>query len=119
MNRRREDNRGMEENTLAILDTSGFNRKETQITQETQDLNDDRMHIYSVSMIRFLYISVFRFMIFCCNFLGLAFLEAVRSASIVPVNGTAPTKYFTLPFFSLVGCCGCIVLRQFHKKSPI
>lgn len=74
VNRRREDNRGMEENTLAILDTSGFNRKETQITQETQDLNDDR----------------------------LAFLEAVRSASIVPVNGTAPTHKMFEAIFQIL-----------------
>lgn len=37
---------------------------------------------------------MFLLLIACvCVFLGLAFLEAVRSASIVPENGTAPTRY--------------------------
>ncbi|RAL44764.1 hypothetical protein DM860_003523 [Cuscuta australis] len=49
--------RGMEENTMAILDTSGFNR-------DSRHRNDDR----------------------------LAFLEAVRSASLVPEDAVAPTK---------------------------
>ncbi|KAL0363427.1 UNVERIFIED_CONTAM: Negative regulator of systemic acquired resistance SNI1 [Sesamum calycinum] len=52
-------NRGMEENTMAILDTSGFNNSKIY-----DHLNDDR----------------------------LAFLEAVRTASLLPDNGSAPTR---------------------------
>ncbi|KAL0398521.1 UNVERIFIED_CONTAM: Negative regulator of systemic acquired resistance SNI1 [Sesamum radiatum] len=52
-------NRGMEENTMAILDTSGFNNSKL-----SDHLNDDR----------------------------LAFLEAVRSASLLPDNGIPPTR---------------------------
>ncbi|KAG8385484.1 hypothetical protein BUALT_Bualt03G0050100 [Buddleja alternifolia] len=51
-------NRGVEENTMAILDTSGFNNSKI-----SHHLNDDR----------------------------LAFLEAVRTASLLPDNGSAPT----------------------------
>ncbi|CAH9114217.1 unnamed protein product [Cuscuta epithymum] len=55
--RGRSKRRGLEENTMAILDTSGFNR-------DSRHRNDDR----------------------------LAFLEAVRSASLVPDDAIAPTK---------------------------
>ncbi|XP_011096388.1 negative regulator of systemic acquired resistance SNI1 isoform X1 [Sesamum indicum] len=51
--------RGMEENTMAILDTSGFNNSKI-----SDHLNDDRR----------------------------AFLEAVRTASLLPDNGSAPTR---------------------------
>ncbi|KAL9146283.1 hypothetical protein ABFS82_13G100500 [Erythranthe guttata] len=62
-------NRGMEENTLAILDTSGFNN-----SKFSPHLNDDR----------------------------LAFLEAVRTASLLPDNGSAPTgKMFEAIFHIL------------------
>ncbi|KAK6149973.1 hypothetical protein DH2020_017498 [Rehmannia glutinosa] len=52
-------NRGMEENTMAILDTSGFSSSKV-----SHHLDDDR----------------------------LAFLEAVRTASLLPDNGSAPTR---------------------------
>ncbi|PIN10424.1 hypothetical protein CDL12_16987 [Handroanthus impetiginosus] len=50
---------GMEENTMAILDTSGFSGSKI-----SHHLDDDR----------------------------LAFLEAVRTASLLPENGSAPTR---------------------------
>ncbi|KAF3642690.1 hypothetical protein FXO38_20969 [Capsicum annuum] len=53
----RRNNGGIEENTMAILDTSGFNR-------DSHHRHDD----------------------------SLAFLEAVRSASLLPDNGVPPTK---------------------------
>ncbi|CAL5412298.1 unnamed protein product [Camellia sinensis] len=56
MENRRIRSRGIEVNTMAILDASGF-------VKATQDLSDDRI----------------------------TFLEAVRSASLVPDNGIAPT----------------------------
>ncbi|KAK6124369.1 hypothetical protein DH2020_041862 [Rehmannia glutinosa] len=52
-------NRGMEENTMAILDTSGFSSSKV-----SHHLDDDR----------------------------LAFLEAIRTASLLPDNGSAPTR---------------------------
>ncbi|KAK3039909.1 hypothetical protein RJ639_027744 [Escallonia herrerae] len=65
--RRRGNNRGIEENTMAILDTAGY-------SIVTQDVNDDR----------------------------LAFLEAVRSASIVPENGSAPTNTMFEAIFQIL-----------------
>ncbi|KAL8113072.1 hypothetical protein AgCh_020412 [Apium graveolens] len=62
--KRRKETKGIEENILAILDTSGFGKKEISVAQHLQNHNDDR----------------------------LAFLEAVRTASIVRENGTAPTS---------------------------
>nr|GLL45832.1 uncharacterized protein LOC109171257 isoform X1 [Ipomoea trifida] len=59
--------RGIEENTMAILDTSGFNR-------DSHHRNDDR----------------------------LAFLEAVRSASLVPDDGIAPTKTMLGAIFQIL-----------------
>lgn len=35
----------------------------------------------------------------CVSISGLAFLEAVRAASIVPENGTAPTRYISNSLF--------------------
>lgn len=64
-NASRRNNRGMEENTMAILDASGV--------KDTQDANDDMM----------------------------AFLEAVRLSSLVPENGTAPTRYAEYGFKSI------------------
>ncbi|KAM7500737.1 hypothetical protein LguiA_025151 [Lonicera macranthoides] len=66
---RRRGNGGIEENTLAILDSSAYNNKST-----TQYLNDDR----------------------------LAFLEAVRSASIAPENGTPPTNKMLEAIFQIL-----------------
>ncbi|KAH7841287.1 hypothetical protein Vadar_027943 [Vaccinium darrowii] len=59
--------RGIEVNTMIILDASGFNK-------EPHDLIDDR----------------------------LAFIEAVRSASIAPVNGIAPTKKMCAAIFQIM-----------------
>lgn len=60
---------GMEENTMAILDNSGFNR-----SKFSHHLKDD----------------------------GLAFLEAVRTASLLSDNGSAPTrKMFEAVFHTL------------------
>ncbi|KAK9267110.1 hypothetical protein L1049_009529 [Liquidambar formosana] len=64
--RRRVSNRGIEENTLAILDATGV--------KDTQDDNDDR----------------------------LAFLEAVRAASIVPEHGTPPTNKMLDAIFKIL-----------------
>lgn len=72
--KRRKETKGIEENTLAILDTSGFGKKEISVAQHVQNLNDDR----------------------------LAFLEAVRTASIVPENGTAPTSKMYQAIFEIL-----------------
>ncbi|XP_059663829.1 negative regulator of systemic acquired resistance SNI1 [Cornus florida] len=57
MESRRRRNTGIEENTMAILDASGFNHDHHYVKDDSN-----------------------------------SFLEAVRSASIVPENGIAPTK---------------------------
>ncbi|CAA2982027.1 negative regulator of systemic acquired resistance SNI1 isoform X1 [Olea europaea subsp. europaea] len=62
-------NRGLEENTMAILDTSGFNSSKI-----CHHLNDDR----------------------------LAFLEAVRCASLLSINGTAPTSIMFEAVFQIL-----------------
>ncbi|KAL1829663.1 hypothetical protein ACET3Z_008075 [Daucus carota] len=72
--KRRKETKGIEENTLAILDTSGFGRKEISVAQHVQNLNDDR----------------------------LAFLEAVRTASLVSENGTAPTSKMYQAIFQIL-----------------
>lgn len=72
--KRRKETKGIEENTLAILDTSGFGKKEISVAQHDQNLNDDR----------------------------LTFLEAVRTASIVPENGTAPTSKMYQAIFQIL-----------------
>lgn len=43
--KRRKETKGIEENTLAILDTSGFGKKEISAAQHLQNLNDDRMYL--------------------------------------------------------------------------
>uniref|UniRef100_A0A5B7AXL5 Negative regulator of systemic acquired resistance SNI1 n=1 Tax=Davidia involucrata TaxID=16924 RepID=A0A5B7AXL5_DAVIN len=67
METRRRGNRGIEENTMAILDLSGFSKN-------SQHVNDDRI----------------------------AFLEAVRSASIVPENGIPPTNKMFEAIFQIL-----------------
>ncbi|XP_058195898.1 negative regulator of systemic acquired resistance SNI1 isoform X2 [Rhododendron vialii] len=66
-NQRIKRSRGIEVNTMTILDASGFKK-------DTQDLIDDR----------------------------LAFIEAVRSASIAPENGIAPTKKMCEAIFEIL-----------------
>lgn len=61
------NNGGIEENTMAILDTSGFNR-------DSHHRHDD----------------------------SLAFLEAVRSASLIPDNGTPPTNTMCEAIFQIL-----------------
>ncbi|KAK6797433.1 hypothetical protein RDI58_005135 [Solanum bulbocastanum] len=61
------NNGGIEENTMAILDTSGFNR-------DSHHRHDD----------------------------SLAFLEAVRSASLLPENGTPPTSTMREAIFQIL-----------------
>lgn len=61
------NNGGIEENTMAILDTSGFNR-------DSHHRHDD----------------------------SLAFLEAVRSASLLPDNGTPPTNTMREAIFQIL-----------------
>ncbi|KAK4347208.1 hypothetical protein RND71_033547 [Anisodus tanguticus] len=65
--RRGRNNGGIEENTMAILDTSGFNR-------DSHHRHDD----------------------------SLAFLEAVRSASLLPDNGTPPTNTMREAIFQIL-----------------
>lgn len=110
--RRREENRGIEENTLAILDSSGFN---TNNNKDTQHLNDDRKDILDdffdfMNWVSVVLIWGFVFSVFGVILLGLAFLEAVRSASIVPENGTAPTKYSTLSLLYTSTVCVCVIV---------
>uniref|UniRef100_A0A0V0IL55 Putative ovule protein n=1 Tax=Solanum chacoense TaxID=4108 RepID=A0A0V0IL55_SOLCH len=61
------NNGGVEENTMEILDTSGFNR-------DSHHRHDD----------------------------SLAFLEAVRSASLLPENGTPPTSTMREAIFQIL-----------------
>ncbi|KAA8515186.1 hypothetical protein F0562_018365 [Nyssa sinensis] len=67
METRRRGNGGIEENTMAILDLSGFSK-------DNQHVNDDRI----------------------------AFLEAVRSACIVPENGIPPTNKMFQAIFQIL-----------------
>ncbi|KAH6792971.1 hypothetical protein C2S52_003448 [Perilla frutescens var. hirtella] len=71
MKRLRRDggNRGFEENTMAIIDTSGFSNSKI-----SHHLDDDR----------------------------LAFLEAVRTTSLLPDNGSAPTRKMLEAIFHIL-----------------
>ncbi|KAL0442699.1 UNVERIFIED_CONTAM: Negative regulator of systemic acquired resistance SNI1 [Sesamum latifolium] len=76
-------NRGMEENTMAILDTSGFNNSKL-----SDHLNDDR----------------------------LAFLEAVRTASLLPDNGSAPTRKMFEAIFHILKDADSVdlIIESYH-----
>lgn len=49
--KRRKETKGVEENTLAILDASGFGKKEISVSQHVQNHNDDRMYFYICTLV--------------------------------------------------------------------
>lgn len=92
----------MEENTMAILDASGV--------KDTQDANDDSWFTSFPAKIWYLksfsFYPVSEFLssgvsLFLLIIEVMAFLEAVRLSSLVPENGTAPTRYAEYGFKSI------------------
>ncbi|XP_019052365.1 PREDICTED: uncharacterized protein LOC104591497 isoform X2 [Nelumbo nucifera] len=93
MENSRRSNRGIEENTLAILDSSGF--------KDARDVNDDSTPLTLILPLLVPMLSSYS----CLSFYwktGLAFLDAVRASSIVPEIGTAPTSKMLSAIFQIL-----------------
>ncbi|KAD4982431.1 hypothetical protein E3N88_19108 [Mikania micrantha] len=98
--RRRGGDGGIEENTMAILDTNCFSKS-------TQHIADDSAYHLCVRLNLITHIGLISFLralrfVYCVLFVGLSFLEAVRSVFLVPENASAPTNKMYKAIFQIL-----------------